>query len=289
MAINESTLLKEVQDKAKQGDKDALFEMSYRDEEAVQLSNGITPYVWRLYWMGRAAEEGHFDALRIYAGICVEMPMPAKKNKVALEMYKKFGEECRKIGNRFWEAFAKMEQGFILCEALGMYEDRDHIRGVKLIDEAKSIIEIELGKKIGFTQLVRLGEIYGMGYTQEDEEPLAEDLRKAIKYLKDAKVRFPNTNEDFQAKIENQNKYKQAVDMLVVLEQHLMSKESMEGTNEVKEFVEGIMQKEKYNKKVAAERRKRMEENHPQGLLIERELRQLEERLFEKGYKNLNN
>ena len=247
----ENMSISEVQRLAKQGDKDALFEMAYRwtdDEEA-------PPQVWKAYWMGKAADKGNIDAIRIYAGMLTEMPFPVKNCKKALELYDKFAEECRKAGNYNGEAFAKIESGIILCEGLGLGNHRDHKKGVQLIGEAIKK-KNELGKKIMFSQLLRLGELYAMGYAQEDEAPSKSDLEVAIEYLESAISQFDNNNDDPRM-LEHAKQLKDAQ------KQHLLvwKQDSKE-----------------YNHRVAIERRKKLEQPTEVGRQIEYHLRKLQER-----------
>jgi len=239
--------IEDVRKKAKQGDKDALFAMAYRrpdDEEA-------PPLVWQAYWLDKAAAKGHIRAMRIYADIFAEITLPAK-NCERLELYDKLAKEYRKTGDDNGEAFVKIESGIILCEGLGLGNLRDHKKGVQLIKEAE-----ELGKKVIFPQLFRLGTLYAMGYTQEDEAPLEEDLKQAIKYLNEAINEF-DSNYDEEWMLED------AIKLRDIQKEHL-----------------SVWKKdtEEYNRRVAKERREKFEQPTEVGRQFEDFMRRLRERL----------
>ena len=174
----ENMSIAEVQRLAKQGDKDALFEMRFRrtnDEEASVAA-------WDAFWLSRAAGRGHRIAMYLYADLLREMPFPAKDCEKALEWYDKFETESKKLGKDYAVAYAKIESGIILCEGLGLGKKRNHKRGVELIDEGLAIMA-KINEKPNASQLFRLSEMYAQGYARENEVQSADDLKKAIECL----------------------------------------------------------------------------------------------------------
>jgi len=178
----ENMHITEVQRLANQGDKNALFEMRYRQTD----DDKFPPVVWQAYWDEKAAVKGHRAAMYLYADFLRAVPFPVKDCKKALEWYDKFEKESRKVGKDYAVAYAKIESGIILCEGLGLGNLRDHEEGVRLIKEGEEMMK-EIGEKPNASQLLRIGEIYGLGYAQEYEDPSAADFEKAIEYLEEIK------------------------------------------------------------------------------------------------------
>ena len=178
----EKMSISEVKWFAKQGDKDALYEMAYRYPDN-EKSPGL---VWAAFWFEKAAAKGHIYAKRRLAGFFQDMPTSRKfsqNRKKAMALYESIAKDYeagKLIGDdQFVGMVSKIELGIMLCEGIGT--ERDYKKGLDLIKSGEEDMNASGG--LSFTHLLKLGELFGGGYAQADEEPWSEDYKKAIEYL----------------------------------------------------------------------------------------------------------
>ena len=263
--IDENTPDSKVLELARLGDKDALYEMRYR----CYLDNEEAPdVVWAAYWDEKAAEKGHIYAKRRCAGYYKDIPPSAnfKENRQkAMDFFEsivkdyndgKLDEDDRSVG-----VVAKTELGIMLCEGLGTpLEQRDCKRGVELIKSAEMDMQSFGGFK--FPHLLLIGELYALGFAQEDEAPSKDDLVKAIAYLERAIA-------DFKPDRDDPRKLEHAKQLLDVQRKHLPV--WRQDTQE-------------YNLKVAKERRAKLSQPREVGQQLDDYMRRLRERLAREGW-----
>jgi len=197
----------EVQRLAKQGNKDALFEMAWRLDEVLPGEyNLVERTAWDNIWYEKAAEAGHVDAksriahnyyMMSYNGAAV------KYRQMAMKYYQELSNDLDsgKLDgdDRDFGETAKIWLGIMLCMGHGL-PLRDVEKGMKHIEEVEKLTNYLEG--YGFIPLYELGKMYGQGYAQSDEIPLRLDLEKAIKYLKTA-LKRSKTQKIVQGMIEN--------------------------------------------------------------------------------------
>ena len=187
MANYEKMSTSEVQILAKQGDKNALFEMAWRLDEVLPGDyNLLERSAWNNYWSEKAAKVGHAGAKSQIAHMYYKMSYDGaavKYRQMAMKYYQelsddfdagKLDEEDRDCGET-----AKIWLGILLCMGNGL--PRDEKKGMKLIHEAE-ILTNNLDGFV-FIPLKELGTMYEQGYARPDEVPTSSDLKKAIAYL----------------------------------------------------------------------------------------------------------
>jgi len=186
--------ISEVQRLAKQGDKDALYEMQYRYPDNAEVPGAV----WAAFWLEKAAEKGHIFAKRKYAGMLIDIPVSDsyKENRQkAMQLFENiaadFDANRLAADERSIGMVAKIELGIMLCEGFGTL--RDCKKGLELIKNGESSMQSLGGLR--FNHLYRLGEMYSLGYAQEGEEPSISDLKKAINYLEAAVKNFDSQND----------------------------------------------------------------------------------------------
>ena len=200
---------------AKQGDKDAIYEMVWRlDQSDLMLpehrENQVERSAWQKYWYKKAADAGHSIAACRYAKNMYgyKLCFDPDYQQEAMKYFQLIVNDCDSgklitEEEKDWGVTAKLFLGIMLCE--GYHTPRDAKKGVKLIEEAK-----ELNKKgfedYGFSTLRELGEIYGGGYTQPDEDPSSTDVEQAIKYL-EAAIDESRTKKENPKNVEQAKKY----------------------------------------------------------------------------------
>ena len=249
----------DLQTLALQGDRDAMYELASRcpdNEEASKIA-------WATYWFEKAANTGHVLAKKRYA----EMLMKIRSEKYSENRQKamnlfdslakdfndgKFFGDDRKVGME-----AKIELGIMLCEGIGT--PRNHVRGIRLIKEGEENMDETGG--MSFAYFVRIGELYAMGYAQEDEEPARVDLVRAIEYLGGAIRKFNSDSDD-------STMFYRAQQLLDIQEKQLPNKRALEekraGLTNLPGFPEDMkleIEKEQreYNQKEAKKRRFKLE------------------------------
>ena len=191
MADYENMHISKVQELAKQGDKEALYEMVWRHGELIPTADAVEQCAWQDYWYEKAANEGHIDAKLRYAQSLISRPINAEDRQKAMKYFQSLVNDldAGKLLNKDDQesgVIAKLRLGIMLCE--GYYTPRDASKGVKLIESAETLTNNFEG--YGFAFMYKLGELYATGLAQAGEEPSIADLEKAIKYLDIAIVRF---------------------------------------------------------------------------------------------------
>ena len=182
----------EVQRLAKQGNKDALFEMVWRLEllPPEHRNDPVERCAWQDYWFEKAANAGHVDAKIRYARSLIDRVMNAEDRQKAMGYFQSLSEDfdAGKLNRDQQQdgALAKFWLGIMLCQ--GYHTRRDAIKGVELIQAANALTNGFEG--FGFVLMYKIGEVYATGLAQPGEEPSIADLEKAIKYLDIAIKRF---------------------------------------------------------------------------------------------------
>jgi len=188
----------ELQELARQGDNEALFEMAYRFElmPANDRDNSIECCAWQDYWLGKAADAGNIAAKSQYANSLINRIMNAEDRQNAMRLFKQLAEDfdSGKLSKdkEIYGIVAKLKLGIMLCE--GYHTQRDVIEGVKHIEAADTLTNGF--EKFGFGPLRKIGEMYNEGLAQQGEEPSIADLEKAIKYLETAVKNFVQADDD---------------------------------------------------------------------------------------------
>jgi len=242
------------------------------------------PVVWDLYWLSRAATKGHRGALYLYADLLMDMPFPVKDCDKALKLYEEFEQESRKVGKDYAVAYAKIESGIILCEGLRLENRRNPKRGVELIDEGLGMMK-KINEKPNASQLYRLGEMYALGYAQENEVQSATDIEKAIEFLEEFKRGNFNPNGAGLNRVQSEyvdkylNHWKSWLTDKIKLEQDekAFTEDTIKlGCQEAKHiYDEGVRDIRDIRTK---KRREEAEQSTEKGWQIENALRQLQER-----------
>ena len=174
----------EVEELARQRNKDALFKMAWQPPDDVKNSH-MDHLAWQNYWFEKAADAGHVDAKYRYAKSLLAFPLSIVYRNKAMRLFqslvndfdagKLFSDEDKEAGS-----MAKLWLGIMLCE--GYLTVRDAERGVELINAAKD--ELEDFKDFGLMTLYNIGELYSTGLVDpsELEEPTFDDLVQALAY-----------------------------------------------------------------------------------------------------------
>jgi len=185
----ENTNTSEVKRLAKQGDKDALYEMAWRRElmPFPDTGNGVENCAWQDYWWEKAAEAGNIEAKGRLARSLINRIINADDRQKAHKYLESLVADYNagKIDKDEGE-IANLYLGILLCE--GYHTWRDALRGAELIQTAYKLSNGFEG--YGFGLLGKIAEIYGQGLAQPDEEPSIADLEKAMKYSDMAIERF---------------------------------------------------------------------------------------------------
>lgn len=180
---NESTSF--VLQSAKQGNKDALYEMAWRFELMPGNQNDqIEQCAWQDFWLEKAADARHVDARGRQARSLINRIMDQEYRNKAMKYFLSLSndfDEGLLIGEEEKEegALAKLWLGIMLCE--GYHTPRDAQKGVEYIEVAQKYFDDF--KDFGFVTLSKIGELYATGLTQPGGEPSIADLEKAIIYL----------------------------------------------------------------------------------------------------------
>ena len=275
MVDYENMSLSEVQRLARQSDKEALHEMRYRYPN----NEEVPRKVWEAVWDEKAAKRGHTYSKRLYAGFLQAMPPSAnfpKNRRAAMNLFEsivkdynagRLDEEDLSVGK-----VATIELGIMLCEGLGT--KRDSKRGIKLIKDGEKDMQSFGGPK--FNHLLSIGELYGMGYAQEDEEPSINDIEISIEYLKRALADFKSDRDD-PRKLDSAKEY---------LNHHIKRLPEKKKYWEDRQASSGIA-KQMYideSKKYAEKRRKELSQPTEIGQQVEDFMRRLKERLIREGW-----
>jgi hypothetical protein len=99
------------------------------------------------------------------------------------------------ITKKGYGMISKLWLGIMLCQGLGLGNERDSEKGVALIEEADSLANGFEGK-ILYEDFYQLAVTYGQGCTQRNGEPLVDDLRQAVAYLQKAINCFDQKSDD---------------------------------------------------------------------------------------------
>ena len=192
MADYENMSTSEVQRLARQGDRDALYEMAWRLEllPVSDRNNPVENCAWQDYWFEKAADAGNIDAKSRYARSLIDRVMNAEDRQKAMGYFQSLAGDfdAGKLRGDQWQdgALAKFWLGIMLCQ--GYHTRRDAIKGVELIQAADALTNGFEG--FGFVLMYKIGELYATGLTQPGEEPSIADLEQAVKYLDIAIKRF---------------------------------------------------------------------------------------------------
>ena len=215
----------EVQRLAKQGDKDALYEMAWRTElmPAGDRNNPVESCAWQDYWFEKAADAGHIDAKSRYARSLIQRVMDKDCRKKAMGYFQSLSDDldAGKLSGEQREdgALAKFWLGIMLCE--GYHTPRDAEKGRKLIESAETFFNGFEG--FGYGLMNKIGNLYATGLAQAREEPSIADLEKAIKYLDMAVKRFNPERDDPN----NRGYLKLAKDQLETQRKRIVEKSSI--------------------------------------------------------------
>jgi len=180
-----------VKELAKQGDKEALYEMVWRHGELIPTADAVEQCAWQDYWYEKAADAGHTDAKSRFALSLVQRVMNAEDRQKAMKYFQSLVTDLdngKLISKDDQESgiIAKLWLGIMLCE--GYHTRRDPVKGAELIKAADSGTNGFDG--YGFGTMYKLGELFATGLAQPGEEPSIADLEVAIKYLDIAIKRF---------------------------------------------------------------------------------------------------
>ena len=187
MADYENMSMAEVQRLARQGDAEALYEMSYRSS----ADPGVELFAWRSYWLEKAADKGHPYARCDFAEMLVHQPcltleeVQANRQK-ACAYYVSLSNDYIKAGNypdkdlQNTGPAAQVGLGTLLCEGISKLDgsDRDPVEGEKLIARHMNPDTLK-----SFDRPSQIGCIYEGGYTQAGEVPSDADLMTAKRYF----------------------------------------------------------------------------------------------------------
>jgi hypothetical protein len=271
----------EVQRLAKEGDKNALFEMVWRLEllPAEDRNNPIEQCAWQDYWFEKAADAGHIIAKSRYANSLINRIMNAEDRQKAMSLFESLAADfdAGKLSNNEQEygIVAKLWLGVMLCE--GYHTWRDAKTGAELIQAAHTLTHGF--ENFGFTSLSKIGRLYSEGLAQPYEEPSIADLEKATKYLDAAIMRFNPERDD-----PNNHGYLQFTrNLLEITERRIETKMELKATRGYEDL----------NFPGATERRKKMMELSDmmrQRLAADKAaLKRLRERLAKEGWESINN
>jgi TPR repeat protein len=211
MANYEQMSNSDVQRLAKQGDADALFEMSYRFDGPPS----VDAFAWKNYWLKKAAEKGHLYACCDYATNLMTQPAisleEARTNReLAFKYYQIVSEAYDRAGSNPSEDLqnvgpaAQVGLGILYCEGISKLDgsDRQPAKGERLI--AKHVSPSALKS---FNKPLQIGAVYEGGYTQDGEIPTDQDLVTAVQYFEAAISNYAEGRD-------NPNQYEVAKDLL---------------------------------------------------------------------------
>jgi hypothetical protein len=189
----------EVQRLARQGDRDALYEMVWRHEEFLPAGDRNNPAercAWQDYWFEKAAGAGIVDAKSRYANSLVDRVMNAEDRQKAMSLFQSLADALKagKLSEAEKEdgTIAELRLGIMLCEGYGT--PRDAVKGAALIKSAEAGTNGFNG--FGFSVMLKLGELFAAGLAQPGEEPSIADLEQAVKYIAAAVKRFNPERDD---------------------------------------------------------------------------------------------
>lgn len=245
MVDYEDMSIYEVQRLAKQGDKNALFEMAWRMPDEVE-NNPVEACAWQDYWLEKSAEAGHADAKIRYANSLIKRIINAEDRQKAMGYFQSLVDDFNtgKLSGEDAD-LANLKLGIMLCE--GYYTQRNAIKGTKLISIAENLSNGFDG--YGFDTMCEIGEIFGQGLAQPEEEPSITDLGKSIKFLETAIKRF--------------NPQKNKIEKLAYIKQYLelvkMRKANKENGDNSTTTPEEAAERRKKIMEISAEARQRME------------------------------
>lgn len=196
MANYENTYTFKVHALAKDGDKDAMFEMTKRiDDILPDVKDPMERNAWEDIWCEKAAEAGHVEAKFLVARAHMDKPYDGpvnKYHKIAKKYFQELSDEYNKGrlsgGDKECGEISKLWLGIMYC--LGKGTPRNEKKGVELIEEASGLTNDFA--TYGFFAKRDLGRMFVNGYAQTDEEPTEEDLIKGKKYLEAALVARKN-------------------------------------------------------------------------------------------------
>jgi TPR repeat protein len=207
MANYEQMSNSEVQRLAKQGDAEALFEMTYRFDGDPR---SVDAYAWRLYWQEKAAKKGHLPACCDYAMNMMGQPAGSLEEtqanrEIAFKYFKIVSDEYDRTGKSIGTdsegigPAAQVGLGTLYCEGISKLDgsDRNPSKGEALIRK-----NVSPGSLHSFERPLDVGEVYASGYTQDGEVPTDQDLETAVQYLEtalryfDASKNRPQRKED---------------------------------------------------------------------------------------------
>jgi TPR repeat protein len=195
MANYENKSISEVQSLAKQGDKEALFEMVWRMPDDVKR-DPVESCAWQDFFFEKAANAGHIDAKSRFAGSLINRVMNADDRKKAMRYFEELLADYnagRLVGDQEIDGIlAHYWLGIMLCE--GYHTPRDAVRGAKLLEAVDA--KTNCFEKFGYRFLSKIGELYAEGLAQTGEEPSITDLDKAVKYLEIAVRKFNPEKDD---------------------------------------------------------------------------------------------
>lgn len=195
MADYENMNPSEVQRLARQGDKDALYEMAWRMPADVQ-NDPVKSCAWQDIWFEKAADAGNNDAKSRYARSLIDRIPVADDRQKAMKYFESLLADYnagKLVGDLEIDGIlAQFWLGIMLCE--GYHTPRDAVRGAKLLESAHS--NTNGFEKFGYRFLSKIGEVYATGLAQPGEDPSVSDLEKAIKYLEDAVRKFNPEKDD---------------------------------------------------------------------------------------------
>ena len=134
MANYENATTSEVQHLAKQGDKDALYEMAWRMPPDVQ-SDPVDSCVWQDIFFEKAANAGHIDAKRRYGRSLIDRIMDAEYRRKAIKYFQELsdGYDSGKLSSqdeRENGAIGKLWLGIMLCEGYHTHRDPKKARSL---------------------------------------------------------------------------------------------------------------------------------------------------------------
>ena len=224
MADYENMNLSEVQKLAKQGDKDALYEMAWRIPPEIECDQ-VDSCAWQDYWFEKAADAGHFVAKGSYACSLLERPIDKEWREKAVKYFEEllidYNAGRLSDDSEVYGILAQFWLGVMLCE--GYHTKRDVSRGVKLLETAHA--NTNGFEEYGYRFHRIIGELYATGLTQPGEDPSVFDLEKAIKYLEAAIKRFDPKKDDSN----NRGFLQLMKDMLEVQKKRVVNAKTLRG------------------------------------------------------------
>ena len=263
---------------AKQGYKDALYEMVWRIPLEYK-KDPVKSCAWQDYWFEKAADAGHIEAKTRYSGSLINRVMNEGDRQKAMKYLQSLVDDFvdGKLSKDEQEdgIMAKLRLGFMLCE--GYHTQRDAKKGVELIEAAYENTNGFV--KYGSRLLYKLGELYATGLAQpnDEEEPSVTDLEQALMYLNSAIKCFNRETMD----IKNLDLIKQLFDKM----EERMNHKNNTGLFDITCF--SVDEREQMKKYAKERRKKTMELSDEEQKRLEADkaaLLQLREYLTDKGW-----